>query len=91
MNIEKLDQLKRNEGVTMRKLDSTYYFISKQGTYEVNEIGATIVNALGRDLSINELCRKISEKYSFDDLNQIRHDVNNYIEFLLSEGILISE
>ncbi|MCL2717464.1 MAG: PqqD family protein [Lachnospiraceae bacterium] len=91
MKVENLNELQRNKDFIIRKLDDVYYFMSGQDVFEANEIGATIVNAVGRDLSIDELCTRIAQKYSYDDLNQIRIDVDSYITFLLSEGVLLHE
>jgi len=90
MNIGNLNELKRDDKLIIRKLGDSYYLIIGESAYEANEIGATIVNATGKDLSVDDLVVKISEKYSFGDMNQIREDVVKYIEFLVSEGILIS-
>lgn len=91
MNITNLKELTRDKDLSIRKLDESYYFVINEDTYEANEIGATIVNAAGRDLSIDDLCIRISDKYVFDNFDQIKSDIVNYIEFLLSEGILINE
>jgi len=91
MKITNMNELIRNENLTIRKLEETYYFIIGGEAYEANELGATIVNASGRDLPIVELCNRVSDKYNFDDIDQIKADVEDYVDFLLSEGILINE
>jgi len=91
MNINNLKQLSRCGDLVIRKLEDEFYLISSYGTYAANEIGATIVNAVGRDLSIDDLCLKLTEKYSDCDIDQIRSDVNTYISFLVSEGVLSCE
>ena len=91
MMVENLKDLTRNESLMLRKLNDNYYLLVESEAYEANEIGASIVNAVGRDLSISELCMKIAKKYSYDDVEQIKADVENYINFLLGEGLLIHE
>ena len=91
MNIDNLVQLKRKDNLVIRKLDDVYYLLCGQDAYEVNETAATIVNALGRDLPVDELYAKLSEKYEFGDLEQIKTDVEFYLSFLLSEGLAVNE
>lgn len=89
MIVTNLNKLNRNEDLNIRKLDEVYYFTIRGNAYESNEIGATIVNAVGRDMSIDELCIRIASKYAYNDINQIKSDIDSYIEFLLAEGILL--
>jgi hypothetical protein len=91
MTIKNLSQLSRCEDLAIRKIEDTFYLVSVQGTYESNEIGATIVNAVGRDMAIEDLCQRLAEKYLDGDLMQIESDVNDYIAFLLTEGLLLNE
>jgi len=89
MNVVNLNELDRNEDLNIRKLEDIYYFVIRGNAYEANEIGATIVNAVGRDMTIDELCSRIAKKYDNKDINQIKEDVNDYINYLLSEKIII--
>ena len=90
MRVKNMRELGRNESLSIRKIERLYYLVTNQGVYEANEIGATIVNAVGRDLSIDDMCLRISQKYSHNNLEEIKNDIEKYIEFLLTEGILVS-
>lgn len=91
MKISNLNEFKRNSSLVIRKIEGSFFFLVGQDAFEANEIGAIIVNLAGRDMSIEDLHLKISRKYSFNDLEQIRDDVNEYLEFLTNEGILLYE
>lgn len=88
MNIENLNQLTRHQDLIIRKLEKDYYLIMGQTVFETNEIGATIVNSAERNLPLSELCIKISEKYDNKNLGQIRKDIDDFINFTLSNGVL---
>ena len=88
MKISNLIQLVRKEDATLRKLDDDYFILHGEDAYEVNETGATIFNALGRDMSIKELCTRLSQKYDSDDSNQIERDAYVFIDFLISEDLV---
>ena len=89
MIIKNLNEVSRHEDLVMRKLEENYYLMVGADVYEANEVGATIVNAIGRDLLVEELCVKISQKYDFNDIEQIRNDVSSYMDFLINKGLLI--
>lgn len=88
--INNLNELKRNEKLTLRKVGDQFYMLCGTDCYEVNNIGASIVNAIGKDITISVLCEKLSGKYDFPDVEQIRRDVYSFIDFLISEGMLTS-
>ena len=91
MTVNNLNELTNHSDLAIRKIEDVYYLLIGEDVYESNEIGAIIVNATGRDLSIDELCTRISKKFSFENTVQIRSDVDEYIEYLLAEGLLSRE
>jgi len=84
-----LNQVKKNDNLVIRKLNDNYFFTIGGDAYEANEIGAIIVNAIGKDLSIDNLCERLSKKYSFDDCEKIKADVYEYLRFLYTERLLL--
>jgi len=91
MIVNNLIELKTYENISLRKINDTYYVIRGVETYELNEIGAIIVNALGKDITVEELCNRILKKYNHDNIEQIKLDVNTYINFLINEKIINHE
>jgi hypothetical protein len=89
--INNLNELKRNEKLAIRKVGDQFYLVCGRDCYEVNDIGAVIVNAIGKDMPISVLCEKLSIKYDFSDLEKIRQDVYSFIDFLVSEDLLKSD
>ena len=86
--IDNLNELNRNEKLRIRKIDEKYYLLCGTNCFEVNDIGATIVNVIGKDMDIEVFCEKISHKYEFDNLEIIRKDAISFIEFLIQEGLV---
>ena len=86
--IDNLIQLKRKKQMQIRKLQDQFYLVGDGQCYELNITGAVIVNNIEKDITIDDLCKKISEKFSFPDIAQIRADVYSFIEFLCNEGII---
>jgi hypothetical protein len=89
--IENLKDLKRNEKLAIRKVGEQFYIVCGHDCYEVNNIGATITNVMGSDISINDLCEKLSTKYEYKDIVKIQEDVSTFINFLLEEGLVTNE
>ena len=85
--ISNMNQLCRANDAQIRKLEDTYYIITKTSCFEANETGATIMNAIGRDLHIDDVCRKLSARYEYDNVEKIKSDVHAFVEFLLSNDI----
>ncbi|MCL2221913.1 MAG: PqqD family protein [Oscillospiraceae bacterium] len=85
--IDNMNQLSRKNDAQLRKLDETYYIIAKNSCFEANEIGATIMNAIGKDLHIDDVCSKLSSRYEYDDVEGIKSDVYSFIEFLIENDI----
>lgn len=88
MTINNMNQLSRTNNSRIRKIEEHYYLINKGECYQLNEIGALIVNAVGKDLPMDRVYSRLSEIYGFDDLDTIAKDVNNYVRFLLKENLV---
>lgn len=88
MMIQNLNQLSTNNRIILRKIQKQYYLIVGSSCYEINNTGASIVNVIGQDLSIQELCKKISVKYNFTDIAVIERNLIEFISFLIDEGVI---
>ena len=89
--INNLKELLRKEDLTIRKIENQFYLITFYSCYEVNEIGAAIVNIIGQDLPVKELGIKLAQKYGNDDVDQVTADALSFINFLLEEGLVTLE
>lgn len=85
--IKNLNQLTRNENVRLRRVENTFYIVCGKECFETNETGALIVNALGKDLSIDSVCEKLSDMYSYNDMEAIKTDVNDFVDFIIANNI----
>lgn len=88
MRIKNMNQLKRNENSRIRKIDNNYYILSGRDCYQINEIGALIINAVGKDLTINMACEKLSVMYNNPDVESIVNDVHKFINFIIENKIV---
>lgn len=91
MNIKNLKQLSCNDRLNLRKIQNKYYLIAGRSCYEVNNTGASIVNVIGQDITLEELCEKLSTKYHFEDISIIKSDVIKFINYLINEGMITTE
>ncbi|MBD8917666.1 MAG: PqqD family protein [Lachnospiraceae bacterium] len=85
--ITNLNQLTRKENVRLRRVENTFYIVCGKDCYETNETGALIVNAIGKDLSIDSVCEKLSDMYSYNDMEAIKTDVNEFVDFIMANNI----
>jgi|GEM_PF-1556035 len=88
MKIENMNQLKRMNNTRIRKIEQSYYLISNGECFELNEIGALVVNAIGKDLSFGKVCMRLSDIYSYKNIEIIERDVSNYIDYLIENDIV---
>lgn len=88
MTIDNMNQLSRINNSRIRKIEEHYYLINTGDCYQLNEIGALIVNAVGKDLPMARVYSRLSEMYGLDDIETIAKDVDDYINFLLKENVL---
>jgi hypothetical protein len=83
-----MNELSRIGNTRIRRIEDAYYILSGRNCYEVNEIGAIIVNAVGKNLTMDEVCDKLASIYEFNDKDTINRDANEFIKFLLCEKII---
>lgn len=79
----------RDISTRLRKIEEKYYILNFNNVYQINEMGVIIMKYIGKDLNINELALKISDKYNFKDINKIVLDIKDFLEFLLDNKLII--
>lgn len=88
MKVDNMNQLKRSDNTRIRKIELSYYLIKSGECYEINEIGALVVNAIGKDLSISKVCERLSKMYNYENLKVIECDVRKFIDYLIENKIV---
>lgn len=86
--ISNLNQISRAAALRLRKIQDQFYLFDAQRCYAINITGAIIFNAVGNDMPVDELCKKLSEKFTNIDTINLSQDVENFIDFLLTEGLV---
>lgn len=84
------NEFSRQKDVRIRKIDDKFYIICKEKNYECNEMGALILQQIGRDMDRIEFVNRVRKKYTLDDDINVDEDIDEYILFLIEEK-LISE
>lgn len=88
MTIENMSQLKRSDRSRIRKIDNSYYLVSGKDCYQINEIGALIINAVGKDITIEAVSKKLSVMYNNPSIENIYSDVQEFINFIIEKKIV---
>lgn len=88
MTIENMSQLKRSDRSRIRKIDNSYYLVSGKDCYQINEIGALIINAVGKDITIEAVSKKLSIMYNNPSIENIYSDVQEFINFIIEKKIV---
>lgn len=87
--INNLNEVKKSEGIVVRKIGVKYYVLNKNRCYLLNETGILIVKYCGKDMDINEFCEKIVAKYNNKDMyEQVKKDIITFINFLIEINVL---
>ena len=82
MKVDNMNQLKRSDNTRIRKIELSYYLIKSGECYEINEIGALVVNAIGK------VCERLSKMYNYENLKVIECDVRKFIDYLIENKIV---
>lgn len=85
--INNLKQINKKSNYIFRKLSGDFYLIGNGACYKLNITGATVINALGKDIDIDEVCKRLSLKFAHSNIQEIRTDVDAFLQFLISEEI----
>lgn len=81
-------QFRRNNDVRIRKMGNSYYVISLNGNYEINETGVIVLKYIGQDISFDDFYIRIADKYNYTDIQKISNDIKNYIDYMIQEKII---
>lgn len=88
MNITNLNQIERNPELRIRKVQEQYYIFDRNKCYAVNTTGAVVVHALEKDYPMQEFLVRLSEKFNMCDINQLKSDVLEFLDFLEREELI---
>ena len=81
--LKNLNEIKKCENVTVRKVEEKYYLLRSGKCFRVNETGILIVKYIGKDMLLDEFCDKLVKKYGNEQmLDQVKQDVVRFIQFL---------
>lgn len=58
------------------------------GFVKTNAIGAEVLELLKNDITIEEITKKLSDKYSDTDAKEIESGVKDFIDGLKAEGVI---
>lgn len=79
----------RDISTRLRRIEEKYYILNFNNVYQINEMGVIIMKYIGKDININELALKISDKYNFKDIDKIVLDIKDFLKFLLDNKLII--
>lgn len=85
---DNFSQFKRVDGVRLRKIEEKLYIFYNEGYYEINEIGALVLQHISRDVKIGDFCDKVITKYQGVEKKQVEQDVLSFLEFLKNDKLI---
>lgn len=74
----------------VRKFENQYYLLGNKKSYQLNYTGAVVLKYIGTEIELETLAKKISAYYKEDNINQIEEDIVTFLDFLLSENLIVS-
>ncbi len=81
--------VKKKLGVLISKIDGVYYASYEYEVYELNEVGARVLDLCNGKNTNEDIINKISGFYQHDK-ELISQDVSQYIDQLLSMDLIAS-
>ena len=88
MEWSNFNRFNRQKDVRIRKIDDEFYIICKNYNYKCNEMGALILQQIGRDMDRIEFGERFRKKYLLDDDVNIDEDIDEYVHFLMEEKLI---
>lgn len=82
--------MKKRMGVMLERLDGKFYVVSDYAVFELNEVGARVLELCNGENDVEAIVRKLNSHYSQIEPEELRTDVFEYINVLL-ENELIKE
>ena len=82
-----MERFKKKMGLLVSKVDGKFYVCYDYEVFEINEVGARIIELCDGKNCISDISEKLSKKFDVDKAI-VEKDVENYITLLLSTGII---
>lgn len=86
----KYKKIKKNMGVILERMEGKFYAACDYSIFELNEVGARILELCNGSNDVEEIANKLSLHYAEINKNELLDDVKEYIN-ILSENELIRE
>ncbi|MFQ7133770.1 MAG: PqqD family protein [Oscillospiraceae bacterium] len=84
--MDNFSDLYKNKKFKVREIEGKYYLYGNGSCYLLNDMGAIVWKYVGKDMMSDEFIGKVNTKYEDTTPDQIRTDVDSYINFLISIG-----
>lgn len=78
---------KKKMGVLLDKINGKYYAVSEYTAFELNEVGARILDLCNGENDEITIAEKISKHYN-QNMDVVMKDVISYISILLSNNLI---
>lgn len=88
--IKKMNQnsrYKKQMGLLLDKVDGKYYAITDFMAFELNEVGARILDLCNGENDLSAIAKKLAYHYG-QDIETVSNHVSTYIEMLLSNNLI---
>lgn len=77
----------KQNGVLLEKEDGKFYIVFNYSVYEVNEIGARILDLCSGSRTVSDIAMKLSDKFNVNYDNVLK-DVEAYVDMLKEKSII---
>lgn len=81
------DIYKKNMDITLEKLEGKYYIAHDYNAYEVNEVGARIIDLCNGKNSVSDIANKLSKHFNVE-YERVLNDVISYITILSDKNFV---
>ena len=78
---------KKQMGLLLDKVDGKYYAITDFMAFELNEVGARILDLCNGENDLRSIAKKLANYYG-QDIETVSDHVSSYIEVLLSNNLV---
>ncbi|MBE5891576.1 MAG: PqqD family protein [Lachnospiraceae bacterium] len=81
------DIYRKNMEITLEKLDGKFYIAYDYSAYEVNEVGARIIDLCNGQNSVSDIADKLSKHFNVE-YEKVLNDVISYITILTDKSFV---
>lgn len=78
---------KKNIGVLLDRYEGKFYAVYDYQVFELNEVGARVLELCNGKNEMSDISRKISDHYKVDE-SMVKEDVGQYIKMLLTNELV---